>query len=675
LARFGILPVSENYKIPRPIASTTGHRMGVTLVTRGRLIRTALDWLRGFLRALDPRRSLGIKVGWLVSVLSLIFAVTAALWLGNMTQAGLLTQHCRQLALDTEELAAALDQTFMSRLQSLQAVATVLGSNFESNTPRTLQVVLSELQSTHPEMERIEFATPSGSVIAAIGAPGDSLGVAQRTWLAGGLKGSWIGDASRQPLQDEKRPRLDDDDSPIVDIATSVRNSQGSIVGVVSARLRWRWLEQYAHELRESLRHQSVPEALVLDREGRVLIGPESFRGRRWQSTHIGEIALFEPAQLDRNTGPGGGRTYAPTVSEERIDGGQVFLASRVDPPSGSALRSLGWFVLLIEPRDAAQQRADRLWMHIVLVSLALGGTAALFGIFITFRLTRRLIRLSHSVDAVGVDRAQHIEVPPGFDEVTRLGKAFANLLGALQNERGELSALSADLERRVIARTREVERLAKETRYAAVVRERLKIARDLHDTLAHSMMAMLAEIRLLRKLLVLNPAAMSDELARAEQVAHEGLNEARASITRMRFNAVRDVGLGAALTETLKNFGDRTGVQIESAFDPNAASFAEERAETVFRIAEEALRNVERHARATRITVALHDTGGARFELSIEDDGVGFDTQATYAGHFGIVGMREQAQLIGAELSLQSVPDQGTTLRVVFRVGPEIHS
>jgi len=637
-------------------------------------MRIALDWFRGFLRALDPRRSLATKVGWLVSVLSLIFAVAAALWLGNMTQAGLLTQHCRQLALDTEEFAAALDQTFASRMQSLQAVATVLGSNFESDTQRTLHVVLSELQLGYPELERIEFATSSGSVIAAIGDSSESLG-AQKTWLAGGLKGSWIGDASRQSLQGEKSPPPHGDEMPIVDMATPVRNAQGSTVGAVNARLRWRWLEQYAHELRESLRHQSVPEALVLDREGRVLIGPESFRGRRWQSARIGEIALFEAAQLDRSVGPGGGRAYVPTVSEERIDGGQAFLVSRVDPPLWSALRSLGWFVLLIEPYDAAQQRADRLWLHIVLISLALGGSAALIGIVITFRLTRRLIRLSHSIDAVGAGQAQHIEVPPGFDEVTRLGKAFASLLGTLQNERGELAALSADLERRVIARTREVERLAKETRYAAVVRERLKIARDLHDTLAHSMMAMLAEIRLLRKLFVVNPAAMPEELTRAEQVAHEGLNEARASITRMRFNAVRDVGLGAALTEALKNFADRTGVQVESDFEPDAAGFAEEPAETVFRIAEEALRNVERHARASRIRVALRDLGGGSLELTIEDDGVGFDSHAAHAGHFGIVGMREQAQLIGAALSLRSVQNEGTTLRFTFGAGPEIHT
>ena len=85
---------------------------------------------------------------------------------------------------------------------------------------------------------------------------------------------------------------------------------------------------------------------------------------------------------------------------------------------------------------------------------------------------------------------------------LAQLGSAFAKILGDLQQERSEL-------ERRVAVRTREVERLAEESRYAAIVRERLNIARDLHDTLAHSMMAILSEIRFLRRLQSRDPAAV----------------------------------------------------------------------------------------------------------------------------------------------------------------------
>src|SRR6266404_5031384 len=265
--------------------------------------------------------------------------------------------------------------------------------------------------------------------------------------------------------------------------------------------------------------------------------------------------------------------------------------------------------------------------------------------------------------DAVGRNEAERIEVPSGRDEVAQLAAAFAKVLNALHQERSELLSLSSELERRVAVRTREVERLAEESRYAAVVRERLKIARDLHDTLAHSMMAMLSEVRLLRKLEMHDLKSLREELARAEEVAHEGLNEARTAITQMRVNAVRDTGLGSALGKAFGRF----------IADPGAASFGDERAETLFRMAEEALRNIERHAMATRAVVTLETVDGTQLKLSIEDDGVGFDPGAPRQGHYGIVGLHEQAHLIGAHLCIDSAPGRGTTLTVNLRMTPEM--
>jgi signal transduction histidine kinase len=630
-----------------------------------------IRWTRPALRSLDPRRSLGIKVGGLVTALSLTFSALGALWIGNMAKAGLLKQHCRQLALDAEQVSSALDQSLASRMQSLRAVAAILGANGEFDAPHELRAVLGELQSTSPELEWIGFADQRGALIASTDGAAERSSVVQQRWFSQGLKEPWVGRAEDSASTEVPATSSRNIESHL-DFATPVRDSHSRMVGVVSAQLSWHWLEDYANQLREALRQQSAPEELVLDRQGEILIGPTAVRGKRWQASHIGDVPLFDGSPPQAGTGSSNDQQRPAVVNVERDNDGRVFLVSRVDPKAGSALANLGWTVQLIEPRDRADQRFGALWVRTLWVSLALGATAAVFGILITYRLTRRLTRLSRSVEAVGAGSAQQLEVPPGVDEVTRLGNAFSKLLGALQTERAELSALSADLERRVMARTREVERLARETRYAEVVRERLRIARDLHDTLAHSMMAMLAEVRLLKKLHVLDPTALPDELARAEQVAHEGLREARASISRMRFNSVRDVGLGAALTDALKLFGERTGLQVDLDLDQKAGAFAEERAETVFRIAEEVLRNVERHARASKVRVTLRGRNPDILELGIEDDGVGFDPDAMHAGHFGIVGMREQAQLIGAELNFRSIADRGTAVRLVFGTRPE---
>jgi signal transduction histidine kinase len=287
-------------------------------------------------------------------------------------------------------------------------------------------------------------------------------------------------------------------------------------------------------------------------------------------------------------------------------------------------------------------------------------------------QLTRRLKRLTLSVASTWRSNSK-IDVPKGRDEVAQLGAAFATLINDLERERSELKSLSNELERRVSVRTKEVERLAEESRYAAMVRERLKIARDLHDTLAHSMMAILSEIRFLRKLQIGDPAAVVEELARAERLAHEGLQEARAAITQMRGTAVRETGLGPALANAVERFTNLTGLSSEFSADVDAAGFGDERAETLVRMTAEALRNIERHARATRVTVRLQSITKDVLELRIEDNGVGFDPLEVPPGHYGLVGLREQALLIGAELRIDSRPNEGTIVLVSLRLSPTV--
>jgi len=388
-----------------------------------------------------------------------------------------------------------------------------------------------------------------------------------------------------------------------------------------------------------------------------VLVGPKEFRDKPWNgiATNRSEAVKPAPDALDAATG-------APQF--ERLPNGQQSLVSRSPLSASNEISALGWQVQLCEPNERVYQRADAVAIRILWVSLGLGILTALIGSFGVRHLTRRLRDLALSVTNVGQDDTAKIEVPDGVDEVAQLGRAFAKILGDLQEERREL-------ERRVSIRTHEVERLAEESRYAAVVRERLKIARDLHDTLAHSMMAILSEIRLLRRLHSRDPAALAGELERAEQVAHQGLSEARSAITQMRVNAVRETGLGPALASAFGKFIDRTGLSGDFSADDEAARFGDERGETLLRMALEALRNIEKHAMATRVIVRLQIVNGTHLELQIEDNGVGFDPQVLLPDHFGIIGLREQAELIGAELHIESRHNEGTKILVSLPLSP----
>jgi signal transduction histidine kinase len=188
-------------------------------------------------------------------------------------------------------------------------------------------------------------------------------------------------------------------------------------------------------------------------------------------------------------------------------------------------------------------------------------------------------------------------------------------------------------------------------------------------------MMEMLVEVRTLRMLHARNPEKLDAELERAEELARQGLQEAREAVSQIRVNAVRDLGLGAALSGAVNRFAERTGLQVRFAADPLSASFADARAETMFRIAEEALRNIDRHAEASQVEVWLKDLPDGAVELVIADNGIGFDPAAPHPGHYGVLGIREQAQLIDAELELHSAPGEGATVRVRLRVGPEMRA
>jgi signal transduction histidine kinase len=449
------------------------------------------------------------------------------------------------------------------------------------------------------------------------------------------------------------------------DIAMPLRDRTGVTVGVIAAHLSWRRSPNHPLRLTDEVGPAEATQACVLNRDGVVLVGPRELRNHLWHGRPLRNLRLGS-SDPDSSLGV----DTAPQF--ERLPNGRLVLVARAPLNVDGDLAPLGLLVLLSEPKERVYQRADAVASRILWASLGLGAATALIGALGARQLTRRLKRLTLSVASTGRSNSK-IDVPKGRDEVAQLGAAFATLVNDLERERSELKSLSNELERRVSVRTKEVERLAEESRYAAMVRERLKIARDLHDTLAHSMMAILSEIRFLRKLQIGDPAAVVEELARAERLAHEGLQEARAAITQMRGTAVRETGLGPALANAVERFTNLTGLSTEFSADVDAAGFGDERAETLVRMTAEALRNIERHARATRVTVRLQSITKDILELRIEDNGVGFDPVEVPPGHYGLVGLREQALLIGAELRIDSRPNEGTIVLVSLRLSPTV--
>jgi len=219
-------------------------------------------------------------------------------------------------------------------------------------------------------------------------------------------------------------------------------------------------------------------------------------------------------------------------------------------------------------------------------------------------------------------------------------------------------------------------EQMATDQRRSAVTQERLRLARDMHDTLAHSLMALLTQIRVVRKLRKTLPEEeLENELESLETVAVTGIAEARAAIKQMRHNDVNEIGLDGAIQSLCDRFSEHTDIESRIQIDSDDAELVKQHAETLFRIAEEALHNVERHSEATRVAIRLtaqdsveDDEGTKRFQLTIKDNGQGFDASQRQPGHYGVLGMEEQATLIDGEFSVKS-SQSGTTVCISFDV------
>ena len=196
-----------------------------------------------------------------------------------------------------------------------------------------------------------------------------------------------------------------------------------------------------------------------------------------------------------------------------------------------------------------------------------------------------------------------------------------------------------------------------------AIGQERHRLARELHDTLAHSLSATAVQLQAVQTLLKVQPEAAVTELRSAQQQIKDGLKESRLAINALRASPLEEQGLAEALRQRAAQFAERSGLTVDCQIDEAMPTLPLLTEQTIYRTADEALLNVERHAQASEIQVSLQNQQG-KVRLVVQDNGLGFETsQVGHNGRYGLVGIKERAALIGAQLQLESVPGQGTTI------------
>ncbi len=211
------------------------------------------------------------------------------------------------------------------------------------------------------------------------------------------------------------------------------------------------------------------------------------------------------------------------------------------------------------------------------------------------------------------------------------------------------------------LARSREELRALAASLLSAQEQERQRVSRELHDDLNQRLAVLAMQVDMLGARLPLSVEELRRELeSLARQVA--GLSDdVRRMASRLHPSVLEHLGLAAALRSHCEQFSSREGIPIEFEERGVPAELSPEVALCLYRIAQEALHNLARHARARRGSVTLSGSEGG-IELSISDDGEGFDPRATRArGGLGLLSMEERARLVGGTLAIRSSPGQGT--------------
>jgi two-component system sensor histidine kinase UhpB len=292
----------------------------------------------------------------------------------------------------------------------------------------------------------------------------------------------------------------------------------------------------------------------------------------------------------------------------------------------------------------------DQRWQFLILaLSILLSLCVNLWMLQRRFRPLEHLIDRIEAIDPSEPSPFELVQREP-VEEIDRLSHSFKRLLDRIEDERrrsGQLAMRAQEEERR-------------------------RLARDLHDEVNQALTAILLRLEALAQE---SPPERAPELSELKRLVNQAMEELLNLARQLRPSALDDHGLVPALEAQLKRFSTRTGIEVRLRTDGEPNELPEVVQTAIYRVAQEALANVGRHAGATAVEVDLEADDGAA-ELRVRDDGVGFDpgtipragSEGPGAG-LGLGGMAERARLVGGELDVRSAPGGGTS--VTLRVRP----
>jgi signal transduction histidine kinase len=565
-----------------------------------------------------------------------------------------------------------------AKLESM-ALAQLLANQYQeviSNTERSLEWLARLPDATGPDPNAckarlLEFYNTSGQFLGLIvarpdgtvrcsatqdllsnastsaGQPFFERALATKAFSVGDVQ---IGQASKKPYLTVGLPVLDANGKVTAIIGA------GLDIGLLAQRIANNQFYQYA-------------SLTLTDRDGKVVLRHpdyESFSGKDYADAEIYQIAKARQE----------GWAEAPGLTGSR----RLFSFTTIGPPSHPDLYAFAGLTT-----DYIYAGVNRM-MRLSLAGLAVIGLAALASAWISAEvmIVRRAERV---VDAALRMRAGDFSARVGLvgdsSEMGQLAETFDSMAAALEERDAEnarlisqMQQLNAELESRVIKRTDQLQisnsklletqadlRRLSEELMRSIELERTRISREIHDQLGQLLTAIKMELRTVEHEAARDPAKVSERLSETFELVDETIRSIRRIASDLRPGILDDFGLEAAVEWQLEQFHERMGLSVDLATAIAEDRVSKDMSTATFRIFQEALTNIARHAEATHVDVAVRTTEDELL-LSVLDNGKGLQEQGNRRS-LGMVGMRERARQLGGSVSVGNGPEQGVLVEM----------
>jgi NarL family two-component system sensor histidine kinase LiaS len=397
--------------------------------------------------------------------------------------------------------------------------------------------------------------------------------------------------------------------------------------------------------LRGYLPHWDIEARVIVGEQGRVLVSNQPQR-------YPMDSLFIEPGLPEAETLVA--QALAEGVIASRLaEEPHVFVAAI--PVADHEGHRLGAVYYREPVPDASQSLLSRLRAPLLAANALLLPCMIPLGLVLgfatAFGFTRRLRRLTEASNALaGGDLGRRVHDTSG-DEIGQLARQFNAMAGQLETDTTELREL-ADHNAQ----------LALKAQRLAALEERHRLARELHDGVKQYLFGVNLATAAALNLLEDDPERARAKLLEARELSRQAQAELMALLNELRPAGLDERGLVAAVTDYVATFEEREGVTVQWRA-PAELSLPLAQEQALFRVAQEALTNVARHADATRVTVELEATPEA-VVLQVDDDGMGFDPASIPSGPtMGLQGMRERLAALGGELTVDAAPGRGTRL------------